>query len=89
MDGWVHQHKKSLEEDFIKMTLDEQMQKKLRDINFCESVSTNPDVQRDLYLALNEDEQPDNFWFGSFSSAADMHEAILKYYEEHPEELDE
>lgn len=61
----------------------------MRDINFCESVSTNPDVQRDLYLALNEDKQPDNFWFGSFSSAKEGTAAILKYYKEHPEELDE
>lgn len=71
------------------MLLDEKMQKKLRDIAFCESVSTNPSVQRDLYLALNEDEQPSDFWFGKFNSASEASEAIMKYYETHPEELED
>lgn len=71
------------------MLLDEKLQKKLRDIAFCESVSTNPSVQRDLYLALNEDEQPDDFWFGRFSSVEEADAAVLKYYSEHPEELED
>lgn len=71
------------------MLLNEKLQKKLRDIEFVESVSTNPSVQRDLYLALNEDEQPDDFWFGTFDTPEEGTAAILKYYEEHPEELED
>ena len=69
--------------------LDEKMRKKLRDITFCESVSTNPSVQKDLYLVLNEDEQPEDFWFGTFNTPEEGTAAILKYYEEHPEELED
>lgn len=71
------------------MLLNEKLQKKLRDIEFVESVSTNPSVQRDLYLVLNEDEQPDDFWFGTFDTPEEGTAAILKYYEEHPEELED
>lgn len=71
------------------MLLNEKLQKKLRDIEFVESVSTNPSVQRDLYLALNEDEQPNDFWFGTFNTAEEASSAALKYYEEHPEELED
>ena len=71
------------------MLLNEKLQKKLRDIEFVESVSTNPSVQRDLYLTLNEDEQPDDFWFGTFDTPEEGTAAILKYYEEHPEELED
>lgn len=67
--------------------LDEKMKRKLKDIAFCESVSTNPSVQRDLYIALNEDEQPKDFWFGTFNTAEEASDAILNYYNMHPEEL--
>lgn len=69
------------------MLLDEKMQKKLRDITFVESVSTDPKTREVLYLALNEDEQPGDFWFGTFDTPQEGTEAIIKYFEEHPEEL--
>lgn len=67
------------------MLLDEKVQKKLRDITFVESVSTDPKTREILYLALNEDEQPDDFWFGTFDTPEEMNKAIMKYIEEHPE----
>ena len=70
------------------MLLDEKMQKKLRDITFVESVSTDPKTREILYLALNEDEQPDDFWFGTFDTPEEGTAAIMKYIEEHPEELE-
>ena len=69
------------------MILDEKIQKKLRDVNFVESVSTDPKTRETLYLALNEDEQPTDFWFGSFNTPEEGTAAILGYYKEHPEEL--
>ena len=69
------------------MLLDEKMQKKLRDITFVESVSTDLKTREILYLALNEDEQPDDFWFGTFDTPQEGTAAIMKYFEEHPEEL--
>lgn len=69
------------------MILDERVQKKLSDVNFVESVSTDPKTQETLYLALNEDEQPVDFWFRSFDTPEEGTAAILKYYKEHPGEL--
>lgn len=69
--------------------LDEKMKRKLKDIAFCESASTNPSVQRDLYIALNEDEQSKDFWFGTFNTAEEASDAILNYYNMHPEELED
>lgn len=69
------------------MRLSEGLQKKLEDIQFVESAFSRGNSQREMYLALNEDEQPEDFWFGTFDTPEQATTAIMSYYNQHPEEL--
>ena len=69
------------------MRLSEALQKKLEDIQFVESAFSRGNSQREMYLALNEDEQPEDFWFGTFDTPEQATAAIMSYYNQHPEEL--
>ena len=59
------------------LNLDEKIQKKLNDIEFVESASTNYETQNALLESLSDERNPDE-WVGPFDSAEDMFDCFDK-----------
>ena len=57
--------------------LDEKLQKRLNDINFVESVTTDLETQNLLLESLSGEKNPDN-WVGPFDSV----EAMFDYFDQ-------